>query len=213
MKRKSFWTAVSKALAVVTVTLMVALILAPGASAAVTYKVLHQFNGTDGVDPRDFSGLIFDASGNLYGTTTRGGVYGYGAVFQLTPNADGSWTESVLYSFSGGIDGANPSVGVIFDASGNLYGAAESGGDHGSGAVYKLTPNLDGSWTESVLYSFKGGTDGRWPDVWIVDATGAITARRRVARADLARSLSLRLTPTEPGPRACCTASRRAAPA
>ena len=62
---------------------MVALILAPGASAAVTYKVLHQFNGTDGVDPRDFSGLIFDASGNLYGTTTRGGVYGYGAVFQL----------------------------------------------------------------------------------------------------------------------------------
>jgi uncharacterized repeat protein (TIGR03803 family) len=174
MKWNLFWTAVSKVLAVMTVTLIVALTLAPGASAAVTYKVLHQFNGTDGAYPADFSGLIFDASGNLYGTTEIGGAYGYGTVFQLTPNSDGSWTESVLYSFSGGSDGAKPSVGVIFDASGNLYGATTGGGDHGSGAVFKLTPNLDGTWTESVLYSFTGGADGLWPGIWIVDATGAI---------------------------------------
>jgi hypothetical protein len=62
MKSNSFWTTVSEALAVVAVTLIVALIMAPGASAAVTYKVLHQFNGTDGADPYDASGLIFDAS-------------------------------------------------------------------------------------------------------------------------------------------------------
>ena len=174
MKWNLFWTAVSKVLAVMTVTLIVALTLAPGASAAVTYKVLHQFNGTDGAYPHDFSGLIFDASGNLYGTTTTGGAYGYGTVFQLRPNTDGSWTESVLYSFSGGSDGANPDIGVIFDASGNLYGATLGGGDHGSGTVFKLTPNLDGSWTESVLYSFTGGADGLMPGIWIVDATGAI---------------------------------------
>jgi len=110
MKTNKFWTVLSKALAVIAATLIVALILGPGASAAVTYKVLHQFSGTDGAYPHDFSGLIFDASGNMYGTTTTGGAYGYGTVFQLRPNTDGSWTESVLYSFSGGSDGANPEL-------------------------------------------------------------------------------------------------------
>ena len=172
--QNQFWAAVSKVLAVMTVTLIMALILAPGAWATVTYKVLHRFNGADGSLPDDDSGLIFDASGNLYGTTETGGAYGYGNVFQLTPNPDGSWSESVLYSFSGGSDGANPISGVIFDASGNLYGATNLGGDYGSGAVYKLTPNLDGTWAENALYSFTGGTDGLWPGIWIVDATGAI---------------------------------------
>jgi uncharacterized repeat protein (TIGR03803 family) len=174
MKSNSFWTTVSEALAVVAVTLIVALIMAPGASAAVTYKVLHQFNGTDGADPYDASGLIFDASGNLYGTTARGGAYGYGTVFQLTPNPDGSWTESMLYSFGSGSDGATPIGSVIFDVSGNLYGGTISGGNYGSGTVFKLTPNLDGSWTESVLYSFTGGTDGAGAGNLTFDATGAL---------------------------------------
>jgi len=197
-ERKLFWTAISKSLAVVAVTLILALILAPGAWATVTYKVLHQFNGTDGALPDDASGLIFDASGNLYGTTETRGAYGYGNVFQLTPNADGSWTESVLYSFSGGSDGAYPIVGVIFDASGNLYGATNNGGDYGSGAVYKLTPNLDGTWTESVLYSFTGGDDGLWPGIWIVDATGALYGTTG-AGGDYGNGTVYKLTPNSDG--------------
>jgi uncharacterized repeat protein (TIGR03803 family) len=106
MKSNQFWAAVSKALAVMTVTLIMALMLAPGAWAASTYKILHKFTGADGGTPE--AALIFDASGNLYGTT-YGGVGDYcGTVFKLAPNADGSWTQSVLYSFTGGNDGCNP---------------------------------------------------------------------------------------------------------
>jgi uncharacterized repeat protein (TIGR03803 family) len=174
MKSNSFWAAVSKVWGGMAATLIMAVILAPGASAAVTYKVLHQFSGTDGADPYDASGLTLDASGNLYGTTARGGAYGYGIVFQLTPNPDGSWTESLLYSFGGDSDGATPIGSVIFDISGNLYGGTISGGKYGSGTVFKLTPNLDGSWTESVLYSFTGGTDGQGGGNLTFDATGTL---------------------------------------
>ena len=160
MKTNKFWTVVSKALAVIAVTLVVALILAPGASAANKYKVLHKFDGTDGAAAED--ALVFDASGNLYGTTRGGGSIGYGTVFELTPNSGGGWTESVLYSFTGGSDGAAPCDRVIFDASGNLYGTILGGGDYGYGGVYELTPNSGGGWTESVLYSFTGGSDGAY---------------------------------------------------
>jgi uncharacterized repeat protein (TIGR03803 family) len=174
MKRNSFWAAVSKVLAVMTVTLIVVLILPPGASAAVKYKVLHKFNGTDGAHP-DNDHLTFDAAGNLYGTTEEGGAYGNGSVFELTPNADGSWTESVLYSFTGGSDGAHPMAGPIFDATGNLYGTAADGGAYGNGTVFELNPNLDGTWTESVLYSFTGGGDGQWPRGGLIfDASGTL---------------------------------------
>ncbi len=170
MKPNQFWTAVSKVLAVMTATLIIALILAPGARAAGKYKILHEFTGADGQSPMD--ALIFDGSGNLYGTTIYGGGgYAYGTVFKLTPNSDGSWTQSVLYSFSGG-DGAFPFAGVIFDARGNLYGTTWWGGYFFCGAVYKLTPNLDGSWTESVLHSFNC-SDGEGPVGGLVfDATG-----------------------------------------
>ena len=107
MKTNKFWTVLSKALAVIAATLIMALVLAPGASAATTEKVLYSFTGgSDGSQPRE--GLVFDQAGNLYGATLEGGAYGYGTVFQLTPNSDGSWTESVLYSFTGGSDGAGP---------------------------------------------------------------------------------------------------------
>ena len=83
--------------------------------------MLHSFgNGTDGVYP--FAGLIFDAAGNLYGTTYEGGTYGYGTVFELTPTRGGGWTETVLHSFGNGTDGDVPYAGLIFDAAGNLYG-------------------------------------------------------------------------------------------
>src|SRR5579872_824781 len=149
-------------LAVVTLTVIVVLIQPPCASAA-KYQVIHKFSGTDGSDPQD--GLIaFDSAGNLFATTASGGLYGNGTVFRLTPNSDGSWTETVLYSFTGGADGSVPGPsGVIFDGTGNLYGATSAGGDYGFGTVYKLTPNSDSTWTETVLHSFGNGADGATP--------------------------------------------------
>jgi uncharacterized repeat protein (TIGR03803 family) len=120
--------------------------------------VLYRFTGgSDGGNPGS-ADLIFDAAGNLYGTTTIGGAENCsgstcGVVFKLTP-ANGGWTESVLYSFTGGDDGGNPSGGVVFDGAGNLYGVTENFGAAGRGTVYELTPSGSG-WTESTLYSFQ----------------------------------------------------------
>jgi uncharacterized repeat protein (TIGR03803 family) len=167
MKRNLFWTSVSKALAVIAATLIMALILAPGAWGAGKYKVLYKFKGgTDGSQPQ--RGLILDASGNLYSTTQAGGTSGNGTVFKLTKNSDGSWTESVLYSFAGGTDGATPQAGVTFDASGNLYGTTYSGGAFSAGTVFQLAPNSGGTWTESLLCSFTGGSGGANPAAGLI---------------------------------------------
>jgi uncharacterized repeat protein (TIGR03803 family) len=131
-------------------------------SAASKEQVLFRFNGTDGYRPN--GALVFDSSGNLYGTTYEGGAHGAGNVFELTPAADGKWTETELYSFcptGNCTDGALPSAGVIFDASGkNLYGVTGNGGLYGCGVVFQLTPGADGKWIESVLHSFGNGEDG-----------------------------------------------------
>jgi len=89
--------------------------------------------------------LIFDKTGNLYGTTYQAGAKGWGTVFKLSPGANGKWTETVLHSFSGS-DGRTPSSGLIFDSTGNLYGTAGFGGNlndcggTGCGVVFKVTP-------------------------------------------------------------------------
>jgi len=158
MKSDQFWTAVSKALTTLTVMLIVTVVLASGAAAASQYKVLHTFTWASTL----YGGLTFDAAGNLYGTTEGGGAYGYGVVFKLTHDPDGSWTESTLFSFTGGSDGGNPWDVPTFDAAGNLYGTTTSGG-LGYGTVFKLTPNPDAKWTESVVYRFTGGDDGETP--------------------------------------------------
>jgi uncharacterized repeat protein (TIGR03803 family) len=143
--------------------LVTALMLPTAAGAASKYKVLHRFkNDPDGATP--WAGLIFDTAGDLYGTTKVGGA-GLGTVFKLTPNANGSWTESVLYSFTGGGDGAEPLAGLTFDTAGNLYGTTTMGGGStnctgGCGTVFELTPNSNGTWTENVLHSFTGADGG-----------------------------------------------------
>jgi uncharacterized repeat protein (TIGR03803 family) len=151
-----------------------AFILTPNSGGTWTEKVLHQFKGAkDGASP--YGSLVFDQSGNLYGTTSAGGVYGKGNVYELIPQANGSWTEKVLHQFKGGNDGANPYAHVVFDASGNLYGTTWAGGAHGEGNVFKLIPNSNGSWTEKVLYQFKGGNDGANPYAGTVfDSTGSL---------------------------------------
>ncbi len=118
-----------------------------------TEQPLYTFSGPDGSQP--FAGIIFDNAGNMYGTTAQGGAYGYGTVYELSPSG-GGWTEKVLYSFQNGSDGSYPIGGLIFDQSGNLYGAADNGGSGGGGTVFELTPS-GGSWTYNPLYSFTGG--------------------------------------------------------
>ncbi|MGO9518619.1 MAG: choice-of-anchor tandem repeat GloVer-containing protein [Candidatus Korobacteraceae bacterium] len=110
--------------------------------------------------------LVFDQAGNIYGVTNEGGSGGgcdggCGAVFKLTFSS-GQWTESILYSFTGGSDGAYPDAGLIFDNLGNLYGTATAGGAYGNGVVFQLKPSGSG-WTDNVLYSFQNGNDGRTP--------------------------------------------------
>jgi uncharacterized repeat protein (TIGR03803 family) len=128
--------------------------------------VLYDFTGgADGADP--YAPLIRDSAGNLYGTTSFGGIVrsqvcprGCGVVFKL----DTTGTETVLHSFTGGADGMNPSTGLISDSAGNLYGTTPTGGASGWGVVFEV--NTAG--TETVLYSFKGGDDGGKPEAGLI---------------------------------------------
>ena len=122
-----------------------------------TETVLYSFTqGGDAQHP--WGGVIFDQSGNLYGTTVYGGVYGNGAIYKLTPSGSG-WTESILYSFTGGTDGANPYAGLISDQAGNLYGAAASAGSGNGGTAFELARS-NGGWTFNLLYTLHRR---RWP--------------------------------------------------
>jgi len=153
------------------------LIPSPNAAGGWTEKVLHNFNknGADGYEP--WASLIFDAVGNLYGTSGAGGTYNDGTVFRLRPTPGGGWTEQVLHSFNwNGTDGYEPFASLILDAAGNLYGMTFYGGHYGVGTVFELTPSPNAAgWTEQVLHSFNSnGEDGFYPwlDGLIFDATG-----------------------------------------
>ena len=114
--------------------------LMPRAGGGWAERVIHNFvlNTTDGVNPE--SGVIIDSAGNLYGTTYYGGAYSAGIVFELSPGADGTWTETNLHSFGDGTDGQNPDAGLIFGTSGNIYGTTLSGGAHAGGTAFEITP-------------------------------------------------------------------------
>jgi uncharacterized repeat protein (TIGR03803 family) len=131
--------------------------------------VLYAFNSTDGETP--MGGLVFDAAGNLYGTTSQGGLNHNGLVFKLAPNSDGRWAETVLYPFHGE-DGSEPRGTLIFDSAGNLYGTTTFGGAgtcfSGCGLVFKLTPTSSGPWTATLLHKFTGGKDGGNPESGLV---------------------------------------------
>lgn len=129
--------------------------------------VLYAFHGTsDGANPH--AGVILDPAGNLYGTTYAGGASGFGTVFKLTPNHNGSWSETVLHSFAGGNDGGNPYSTLAFDRGGNLYGTTNAGGPGRHGTIFELSPLPGGPWVEKVLYGFTGGADGGWPGAGVV---------------------------------------------
>ena len=161
--------------------------LSPVAGGKYHETVLHSFNrfakrNDDGCGPESY--LVPDAAGNLYGTTNTGGGgvsntfcdNGCGSVFKLASNGDGTYTESVIHSFpgtKGNKDGRNPVGGLVFDSAGNLWGSTQGGGSVGDGTVFELTPNSDGTYTESTLYSFTGASTGFEPNTdLVIDKAG-----------------------------------------
>jgi uncharacterized repeat protein (TIGR03803 family) len=153
---------------------VILLFLGRAIASAPSERVIYSFQGgTDGTNPS--TALVADRAGNLFGTTTEGGsgkcTGGCGTVFELKPAPGGSWTETVLYSFQGGDDGAAPAAGLVFDRAGNLYGTTIGGGPSLDGTVFQLMRS-GGSWKETVLHRFTG-SDGAYPvDSLILDDAG-----------------------------------------
>jgi len=138
--------------------------LLTSAASASSTKVIYAFAGGGDGEYLD-TDLVMDSAGNLYGSTVQGGTHGSGTVFELSPSGSG-WTHTVLYSFTGGADGGEPYKGVTLDTHGNIYGTAVTGGggscEGGCGVVFKLT-NSNGTWTQTVIHQFSGGSDGSGP--------------------------------------------------
>lgn len=132
--------------------------LSPAGGGNWTPIVIHTFAGgkKDGSDPGSGT-LVFDSSGNLYGTTTAGGTKNVGTVYKLSYSKKKGWTEKILHSFKGGKkDGSQPLAGVVLDAAGNLYGNTQNGGEYGDGTVFELVAPVGGkgSYKEKILSSF-----------------------------------------------------------
>ncbi len=156
------------------------IVLCCGLATAQQYKVLWNFSGAPGDGSYPLSNLVSDHEGNLYGTAMGGGNStsnfcssgGCGVIFKLSPNGDGTWSNTIIYNFCSIAhavcdDGSYPQGGLTFDASGNLYGTTTHGGrlcnysGGGCGAVFELSPNSDGTWTQQVLYAFCANDNGK----------------------------------------------------
>jgi uncharacterized repeat protein (TIGR03803 family) len=157
--------------------------------------VLHEFSGgIDGANPE--GRLVMDKAGNFYGTTNIGGVSNAGTVFKVTRKG----VETVLYSFTGKPDGANPVAGLAIDKAGNLYGTTTAGGSSGNGTVFKLAVSTEtgGEWAEQVLYSFGAGTDGNTPVGGVTfDASGNLYGTTSAGGTD-GDGTVFELTPSTP---------------
>jgi uncharacterized repeat protein (TIGR03803 family) len=157
-----------------------AAVFSPFARAQPKETVVYSFgtNGgsADGASP--FGQVVFDAAGNMYGTTLAGGIpdagvcpTGCGTIFELSPTNTGGWTETIIHEFVAGFDGAGPRSALIFDSQGNLYGTTSGSGvcvAPNCGTVFELSRSGNGQWNETVLYSFTGTPDGEAPDASVV---------------------------------------------
>ena len=159
-----------------------------------TKSVVYQPTGNN--DAYDPGNLVFDEAGNLYGTSGSGGAYGQGAVFELT-FSNGGWTETILYNFTGGSDGAGPGS-LTLGGDGNLYGTG-GGNAYPYGMVFQLVrPPSGGSWTENVIHTFAGQQDGQDPYGLVQGGLGSLvglsnvgTRRQRLPAVAVAGKLGI----------------------
>lgn len=147
-------------------------------SHAQTFKVIHDFGvSSDGAAP--FATVTGDISGNLYGVTWKGpfehGCFfdGCGTVFKLSPNADGTWTEAILYEFTGGNDGFEPASPVAVDSTGNIYGVTQALGQE-PGTVFEIVRSSDGSYMQRTLHTFDDTNGGLSPFEITLDRRGRL---------------------------------------
>jgi uncharacterized repeat protein (TIGR03803 family) len=164
--------------------------------------VLYSFTGTKGDGSYPVGNLVMDAAGNLYGVTQYGGASGTcspldqcGTVYELSPNGDGTWKETVLHSFGGyPADGSVPVAGLVLDASGNLYGTTPHGGTYDAGTAFMLSLS-GGTWTETVLHIFGGTGDISQPSSSVIfDANGNLYGTA-TALSNSATGVAYRLSP------------------
>jgi uncharacterized repeat protein (TIGR03803 family) len=146
--------------------------LSPNSDGSYTETVIHNFVPTGG--EIILTPLWMDSTGNLYGTTdTDSSTTGAGTVFELSRNSDGTWTNRIIYAF--GVkpgDGVFPDSGLTPDSAGNLYGTTYKGGAFDAGTVFRLRLASNGKWSESVIYSFTGGSDGGTPIAGAIPVRG-----------------------------------------
>jgi uncharacterized repeat protein (TIGR03803 family) len=136
-----------------------AILAMAGVAQGASLTTLYNFTGgANGANPS--AAVLFGANGSLFGTTPVGGSQGFGTIFELTPG--NPWAQTVLYSFQGGNDGANPGAALISGVGGVFYGTTFTGGGSGDGTVFQLTKpaKAGGAWTESVIYSFRRNASG-----------------------------------------------------
>jgi uncharacterized repeat protein (TIGR03803 family) len=135
-----------------------------------THTIIYDFlGGADGQAPGN---LKVGPGPALYGVTPSGGPpappkckdFGCGTVFQMTLQG-GVWTKTILHTFSGSTDGTGPNADIVFDSRGNIYGTTYNGGNSNYGIVFELTPAQvsGGAWTETILHTFTGASDGGYP--------------------------------------------------
>jgi uncharacterized repeat protein (TIGR03803 family) len=163
--------------------------------------ILHTFTGVpDGMNPWT-ENLVFDAAGNIYGTTGGGGTYDIGTAFELAPSG-GGYTETILHSFSSGTDGWAPFGGVVLDDAGNVYGTTVGGGierlcSTGCGTVFQVMPS-NGSWQETVLYAFEV-LHGYYPNSDLIRDSAGNLYGTAIASADYNDGVLFKLAPTANG--------------
>jgi uncharacterized repeat protein (TIGR03803 family) len=126
-----------------------------------TESVLYNFTLDSGQYPEP-SGVAVGANGNLYGVTLFGGEYSVGTIYELQPAIHGFWNRTILYTFTGGADGALPQGGLTIGSTGALYGSSYEGGSYGYGNVFEFQLT-NGKWRESILHAFANGSDGERP--------------------------------------------------